>query len=105
MSFQFKRVSIILLLTVLCACNSYPTDNVSLGEERPAIVVEGASKTAALYVDGLLMGNTSRFSGNKNKLLIEEGRHKVVVKDNGVTVYSENIFVSGGQVKIISITN
>ncbi len=101
---SFKKTIVLLLSILLFAC-VYPTESVQQGAERPTLVIRGASASSMLYVDDLGLGKANQYNGKPNKLLIETGRHNIKIMDNGAVIYTEDIFVSGGELKTISIGN
>ena len=96
---------LIVFATVLAGCSSYPVSEVSQGGERPALVVKGGSSDTILMLDGLNMGATSKYDGKPNKLLIERGPHTVVILRGDEVLLEQQILVTQGETKTISIAN
>jgi len=97
MRFLFLALS----LFALSAC-AMPTTTVRTTDSRPGIAIKGASPTAELIVDGLNMGKAERFNGDPQTLIIEPGTHRVVIIENGASVFERSIFVDS-ELKTISV--
>ena len=91
-----------LALCILTGC-TYPTSQVRVNDERPSLAIEGAGSHAMLVVDGMEMGPAARYNGRPGTLLLEPGRHVVTIVENGQTVFSQEVFLTGTQVKTLSV--
>ncbi len=79
-------------LTVLFGC-PMPSTTVRTIDSRPSIAVRGASASADLLLDGINVGKAVDYNGTPKTMMIESGRHRVSIVDNGSVVYDQNIFV------------
>ncbi len=98
------RISLIaaVLAMSLQAC-TYPTSQVTRGESRPAIVVEGAPKGAILVVDGISHGEARQYDGNPDQLLIESGMHSVQVILGDDIIISRDVYVASGETRVLTV--
>ena len=99
-----KPMIITLMALVLVSACSYPTTEVRITDNRPAIAIKGASEDALLYVDGLSMGLAQQFDGHAQVLLLEPGTHKIEVISQGKVFLSEKVFLGGGEVRTLSVS-
>jgi len=98
-----KNFLAIAALIFLSAC-SYPSTQTSSTNDEPTLVFEGSSPTAEVFVNGLNVGLASDYDGDPKSLIVPRGTHQLAVKDNGVTLLSQKIFVSDGAVKTFNLT-
>lgn len=94
----------VLMTLVLVSACSYPTTEVRITDNRPALAIQGASADALLYVDGLAMGLAQQFDGRSQVLLLEPGTHKIEVISQGKVVLTEKVFLGGGEVRTLSVS-
>lgn len=99
-----KPMIITLMALVLVSACSYPTTELRITDNRPAIAIKGASEDAVLYVDGLSMGLAQQFDGHAQVLLLEPGTHKIEVISQGKVFLSEKVFLGGGEVRTLSVS-
>jgi len=92
-----------MALVLVSAC-SYPTTEVRITDNRPAIAIKGASEDALLYVDGLSMGLAQQFDGHAQALLLEPGTHKIEVRGHGKILLSETVFLGGREIRTLSVS-
>lgn len=97
-----KKITTLLFASFFLISCTYPSTSVTISDNRPSIAIEGAPANAILYVDGLRMGAVQQFNSQQT-LLLEPGNHKVEVISQGATLFSEEIFLGGGEVKTIKI--
>jgi hypothetical protein len=90
-----------LLVLSLSAC-ALPETGVQTGSIRPTIYVKGAVKEDILFVDSLKMGSAEQFNGNPKMLVIEEGVHIIEIRRNADVLYSEKIFISNGESRMVT---
>ncbi|MES2018099.1 MAG: hypothetical protein V4484_16550 [Pseudomonadota bacterium] len=91
-----KTLLALFLALALSAC-ALPTTRVNAGTTRPTLTVIGAPANAVLYVDGLQIGTASQFNGAPNTLLIEEGVHRLELRDGATVLMVQKILASGGE--------
>ena len=91
---------------VLCflslACQD-PRTVVSTVDNRPRILIHGAPKDSLLYVDAQLIGQAMAYNGEPNVLILDAGTHLVEVRLGEKTLYTQRIFLGGGETKPIQI--
>ena len=92
-----------IVLILVSACSD-PINAVRVLDNRPAIAIQGAAADAVLYVDGFSMGTAQQFDGRTQVLLLEPGPHKVEVISQGKRLLSEQLFLSGGETKTLTIS-
>lgn len=91
-----KNFLAFFLVLALTAC-ALPTTKVNAGTSRPTLTVLGAPANAVLFVDGLQIGVAANYNGKPNTLLIEEGVHRVELRQGGTVLMSQQVFASGGE--------
>ena len=100
-----KRVIAIAILTMLVwlvGC-SVPQATVS-GKSNDglfAIICKPAS--AEVYVDGRLIGKTSKFDGNPGYLQIASGTHRLEIRKDGYQTWVRDIY-SSNAIQTINVT-
>jgi hypothetical protein len=92
-----KKISLLLLLANLLSACALPTTRVQAGAGRPTLIVHGAPANATLSVDGLELGLASQYNGKPNSLLIEEGVHRLELRQGGAVLMTQKIFASNGE--------
>lgn len=94
-------VAVICLIAVTsCA---YPTSSLHQGGQRPAIGFSGAPPSAVVFVDGMEMGQASRYDGGEHVLIVESGPHSVSLKQDGNVIYKKSIYLGSGETRIIEV--
>lgn len=81
----------------------YPNTQVKVHETRPAIAIKDASSDAVLFVDGLGMGKAEKYNGKPHVLLLEPGKHRIVLKEHDAAVFDKIVFLGENEVKTIVI--
>jgi hypothetical protein len=71
-------------------------------DDSPALVVENAPEGAVLVVDGLVVGEASAYSG-EHALSVRPGRHMVEVRSDGIVLLKQEVYVSGGATKTLTV--
>jgi hypothetical protein len=97
-----KLIGVATLLLALSAC-ALPQTTVRTGSTQPSLTVRGAPSGAVLFVDGLAMGNAQQFDGNPKVLAVLEGAHQVEIRQGTSLVYSEKVYVTGGETHAITL--
>ncbi len=95
-------VLLIVSFVFATAC-SYPKTSVRTTEENAALVFKGAPKTAGVRIDGLDAGMAADYSG-KHSLGVLPGRHVVEVIDNGRVLLRQDVFLSAGTIKTLTVS-
>lgn len=93
-------VVVSILLATAC---SYPKTSVRAAEESSALVFKGASPTARVRIDGTEAGLANDYSGDRS-LGVLPGRHVVEVVDNGRVLLQEDVFLSAGSTKTLTVS-
>ena len=91
-----KKLLALFLALSLTAC-ALPTTRVNAGTARPTLTVLGAPADAMLYVDGLQIGAASHYNGAPHTLLIEEGVHRLELRQGATVLMVQKILASGGE--------
>jgi hypothetical protein len=91
-----KNIIALFLALAVSAC-ALPTTQVNAGTARPTLTVLGAPANAVLFIDGLQIGIAANYNGSPNNLLIEEGVHRVELRQGGNVLLAQKIFASGGE--------
>lgn len=97
-----KVLMTIALAAALAGC-AMPATEVKTGSVRPALAVQGAPAGAMLYVDGLQIGEAARYDGKAQKLMIEEGAHRVEIRQGGTVLHSQQIFAAPGETAAVVV--
>jgi hypothetical protein len=92
----------LLLCALLGACD-LPHSTVRTGAPAPAFIVTGAPADSLLYVDGVQMGAATTFNGKPYTVSVLEGVHLVDVRLAGKVIYSEKVFVGGGETHAVNV--
>lgn len=100
---MMKTILAAALAAALAGC-ALPTTSVKAGASRPALSVQGAPAGAVLYVDGVSMGEAGTYDGVKQKLLIEEGAHRVEVRQGQTVLLTQQIFAGGGETTTVTVS-
>lgn len=91
-----KKIIVLFLALALTAC-ALPTTQVNAGTARPTLTVLGAPAGAVLFIDGLQIGAAANYNGKPNTLLIEEGVHRVELRQGATVLMARQILASGGE--------
>jgi len=87
---------------VLQGC-SYPQGQVRRGENRPALIIEGAPKGAQLIVDGINHGEARQYDGDPDTLLIESGSHDVRVVQGQQVLLQREVYTDSGETRVLTL--
>lgn len=88
------RKFLIVMTAALASACAYPKGVVSQGAADSGVYVVGAPADAELIIDGLVRGAAQDFDGKRQILKVTPGRHVVVLRQNGQTIFQKDIFVS-----------
>jgi starvation-inducible outer membrane lipoprotein len=97
-----KILMTIAMAMALAGC-ALPATEVKTGSLRPALVVQGAPAGAVLYVDGLQIGEAARYDGKAQKLMIEEGAHRIEIRQGGTMLHAQQIFAGAGETAVVAV--
>jgi hypothetical protein len=98
-----KRIGMLFaLFFVLVAGCALPTGQTISKNENPGLLFSGAPAGAMIFVDGVERGHASKYS-EKLALAVIPGRHVVELRSEGEVVYREEVFVSGGAIRTITV--
>jgi hypothetical protein len=94
--------ALFVLCFVLVAGCALPTGQTVSKNENPGLLFSGAPEGTIIFVDGIERGHASKYS-KKLALAVIPGRHIVELRSEGEVVHREEIFVSGGAIRTITI--
>ena len=94
---------VLLVATATLAACAVPQTTVRTGMAAPTLIVTGAPASSTWYVDGLLIGSATQFTGSPNVLAVLEGTHQIEVRLGERVVYHEKAFVSSGQSHTVAV--
>jgi hypothetical protein len=97
-----KLLTTIALAAMLAGC-AMPATTVTTGSARPALAVQGAPAGAILYVDGLQIGDAARYDGKTQRLMIEDGAHRVEIRQGGAVLHTQQIFAGPGETATVVV--
>lgn len=95
-----KKLIVLALMASLAGC-ALPTSQVHTGEARPTLAVQGAPGGAELFIDGVSAGPAAAYDGVNHKVFIEEGVHRIELRQSGQTVLTQKIFASNGETSTV----
>jgi hypothetical protein len=91
------KMRVILLIAVFLSACAMPSTQVRTADTRPGLAFEGAPEGAAVYVDGLAMGEAAKYDGKPGFLLVEPGTHRVsLTARDGSVLLDRNVYVESG---------
>jgi len=96
-------IFVVVVSILLATSCSYPKTGVRATEENSALVFKGAPPTAQVRIDGIDAGRADDFSGEQS-LGVIPGRHIVEVVDNGKVLLREDVFLSAGSTKTLTVS-
>lgn len=97
------RIAIALALAAQLAACAAPHGQVSSGTTRPTLGFVGQPPGTVIKVDGLPLDPNVTVDGAMTVVRVEEGVHRVQVERNGTVVHQEQIYLSGGERKILDL--
>lgn len=97
------KILMSIAMTVILAGCALPTSVVKTGASRPALAIQGAPAGATLHVDGLQMGEAAQYDGRARKLMIEEGTHRIEIRQGGTVLHVQQIFASAGETAVVAV--
>ena len=100
-----KKVILFLAILSICVVGCvprYPVTNVNAVDSRPTLSFKGAPKGAVILVDGIHMGEASKYSGSPKVLIVEPGTHEITVMKSDKTIFQQTVFVESEH-KIINV--
>lgn len=89
-----------VMLFIVAAC-TMPSTTVRSVDGRPSISIAGAPADAVLLVDGLQVGAASLYNGEPNVLVVEPGTHRIEVRQGGLSLYDQRVFVDSEHKRIV----
>lgn len=92
----------LLLLVSVGAC-AMPTTTTTSSTPRPTLGIKNAPASSLVRLDGVILGNSGDMNGATDLVRIEEGLHTLEVLSDGRVIHKEQIYVSGGETKIVDV--
>lgn len=84
-------------LALSVAACALPASTTTSGSVRPTLQVKGAPEGATLFVDGVAVGAATDFDGSSKVLALEEGAHRIEVRQGATVIVKRSVFGSGGE--------
>ena len=105
---QWLRLQPLLAAMACClllsGCNiKYPETRTDAVDERPRLIVANASDTAVLWVNGVELGAAKQYDGAPGVLRLTPGSHKIEVRDGGVVVLQEDLYLADAMTRTVSL--
>lgn len=103
-----KLIMAFIISLILSGCVQSPTRNTEVVDDRPGLSFEltsPASRSYELKIDGVSYGRIEQYLAGENRLRIIDGKHKIVLIDNGRIVFSKNIYLGTGSNRILKVGN
>jgi len=93
--------AVISFVVVGCAPR-YPVTTVNTLDTRPTLSFKGAPVGAMVSIDGLNMGEASKYDGRSKGLVVEAGTHEVRVIQGDTVIFEQTVFVESEN-KVINV--
>jgi hypothetical protein len=95
------KIFIILALTMLSACSWFHA-KAPHAPDPPVFVVTGAPAGSIVFIDDVQKGQAAEF--RKPQMVSSvEGTHKVEVRFGDTVVYREDIYIKGGERRVVTV--
>ena len=91
--------ALIAVVVILQACTQMPTEKQTVVDLRPQIsfkLIDPSKGSAAVYVDGLLMGQVNEFIEGVAAMRVLTGNHQVRVELNGNILLNDKHYLADG---------
>jgi len=95
------KIFIILAVTMLSACSWFH------GKPRvpdpSQFVITGAPRDSIVFIDDVQQGQAAETGGKPRLVDTTPGEHKVEVRFGDTVVYRENIYIKGGERRVVAV--
>jgi hypothetical protein len=71
--------------------------------DPPQLIVTGAAADSIVFVDDIQKGEAAAANDKPQVVTVSEGTHKVEVRIGGRVVYREDVYVAGGQRRVVTV--
>jgi hypothetical protein len=96
------KTSIILALMMLSGCSWFHA-KAHPAPEPPVFIVTGAPAGSIVFIDDVQTGQPAAFNDKPQTVRSTEGTHKVEVRFGDNVVYRENIYIKGGERRVVTV--
>ncbi len=96
------KILLILALCLLSACSWFHR-KAPPPPDPPEIIVTGAPTGSIVFIDATRRGQPEEAGSKPQILTVAEGSHVVEVRVGDSVVYRENIFIKGGEKRIVTV--
>jgi hypothetical protein len=90
-----RTVVVLCCLSMLAGC-AYPVSVIEQGSASASLFFPGFPADASVTIDGAEAGQAAAFDGKKASLPVSTGKHHVVIRGAGRTLYDQSIYVGSG---------
>jgi hypothetical protein len=97
-----KFLALLALTTLLYGC-AWFHKKAPPAPPRPELVITGAPAAATVFIDGVQQGQASEVKGKPQLLYVTAGEHAVEVRVGDTAVYRENIYITGGERRVVTV--
>jgi hypothetical protein len=95
------KTFIILAVTMLSACSWFHAR--SRVPDPARFIVTGAPKGSIVFVDDVQQGQAAESNVKPQLVDTAPGQHKVEVRFGDTVVYRENIYISSGEKRVVTV--
>ncbi len=96
--------TLVLAAGLLAGCAlKDPVTRTDVVDERPQLVIANAGEGAVLIVNGVNLGEASRYNGDPGSLRLPAGTHTVEIQQGGLTMHQEKVFLSDSAIRTIAV--
>lgn len=100
-----NKIFLLSIIMVFCAIGCaprYPTTTVSTVDSRPTLSFINAPVGSVVLVDGINMGDATKFDGKPKVLAVEPGTHEITIMQGSTIVSKQTVFVESEN-KVINV--
>jgi RNA-splicing ligase RtcB len=95
------KIFIILAVTMLSACSWFHSK--ARAPDPSQIIVTGAPKGSIVFVDDVQQGQGAESNVKPQLIDLGAGEHKVEVRFGDSVVYRENIYITSGEKRVVTV--
>lgn len=96
------KTLIILALAMLSGCSWFHAKP-PRAPDPPVFIVTGAPAGSIVFIDDVQKGQAAEFNDKPQTVSSVEGTHKVEVRFGDTIVYRENIYIKGGERRVVTV--